>query len=215
MDKSVPTAAPPRVQTLAATRADAVTSVLCEAFFDYPVMRYVLGPQADYAERLTRLIGLLTAGRWQRGHPVLGLDDALGQLCAVVTLTPRGEFDTPPALKALAESTWSALGEDARQRYARLCEAWAATEPAGPHWHVNMLGVRPPFRGSGQGARLLSAALDLAASDPGAEALDLTTEDAANLAFYGRRGFEITGHRRVDAALETWTLVASVGPRRT
>ena len=63
MEKSVPPAVPPRVERLAATRAEAVTSVLCEAFFDYPVMRYVLGPQGDYAERLTRLIGLFTAGR--------------------------------------------------------------------------------------------------------------------------------------------------------
>lgn len=204
-----PPNAQPQVERLAATHADAVTRLLCEAFFDYPVMRYVLGDAPDYAGRLVRLIGLFTAGRWLRGHPVLGLRGADGSLQAAITMTPRGACPTPAALADLAEATWNTLGTDAKQRYATLCEAWSATEPAGEHWHVNMLGVATTAHGAGHGGRLLAAALDLAAADPAAQAVDLTTEDAANLGFYTRRGFEVTGHRRVGPALETWTLVAS------
>lgn len=199
------------VEPLDATQAADVTRLLCEAFFDYPVMRYVLGDTPDYAGRLVRLIGLFTAGRWLRGHPVLGLRGADGSLQAAITMTPRGTFDTPPALAAQAETTWSSLGADARQRYATLGEAWSATEPVGEHWHVNMLGVAAGAHGAGHGGRLLAAALELAAKDPAAQAVDLTTEDPANLGFYTRRGFELSGHRRVGPALETWTLVA---PRR-
>ena len=188
--------------------ADEVTRLLCEAFFDYPVMRYVLGDSPDYASRLVRLIGLFTAGRWQRGQPVLGLRSADGGLQAAITMTPRGTFETPPSLSSLADSTWQFLGADARQRYAELCEAWAATEPEGANWHVNMLGVASAARGAGLGARLLAAALVLAAEDPSAQGVDLTTEDPVNLDFYTRRGFDITGHRRVSPALQTWTLVA-------
>jgi ribosomal protein S18 acetylase RimI-like enzyme len=209
MDKPAPLPAQPRIERLAVTDAEAVTALLCDAFFDYPVMRYVLGDTLDYAGRLVRLIGLFTAGRWQRGHPVLGLRGADGVLQAAITMTPRGAFDTPASLAELAEATWSTLGADARQRYATLCEAWSATEPAGEHWHVNMLGVAATAHGAGHGGRLLAAALELAAGDPAAQAVDLTTEDAANLGFYTRRGFEVTGHRRVGPALETWTLVAS------
>jgi len=36
--------------------ADDVLSPLCEAFADYPVMRYVLGPDGDYRERLRTLV---------------------------------------------------------------------------------------------------------------------------------------------------------------
>ena len=197
------------VEQLGATHADEVTALLCEAFFDYPVMRHVLGDTPDYAGRLVKLIGLFTAGRWFRGQPVLGLRVADGPLQAAITMTPRGTFDTPPALATLAETTWNALGADARQRYATLCEAWAATEPAGEHWHVNMLGVASGAHGAGHGGRLLAAALELAAKDPVAQAVDLTTEDPANLGFYTRRGFEVTGQRRVCPTLETWTLVAA------
>ncbi|WP_146909129.1 GNAT family N-acetyltransferase [Arenimonas daejeonensis] len=201
----------PWIGRLEATHAGEVTRLLCEAFFDYPVMRFVLGETPDYAGRLVRLIGLFTAGRWLRGHPVLGLRGADGSLQAAITMTPRGAFDTPPALAELAETTWNMLGAETKQRYAMLCEAWAATEPAGENWHVNMLGVAKAAHGAGHGGRLLAAALDLAAKDPVAQAVDLTTEDAANLSFYTRRGFEVTGQRRVGPTLETWTLVA---PRR-
>jgi ribosomal protein S18 acetylase RimI-like enzyme len=208
MHEPAPPNAHPPVERLAATHAGAVTTLLSEAFFDYPVMRYVLGDAPDYAGRLVRLIGLFTAGRWLRGHPVLGLRGADGALQAAITMTPRGAFPAPAALAELAEATWSALGADAKQRYATLCEAWSATEPAGEHWHVNMLGVATAAHGAGHGGRLLAAALDLAAEDPAAQAVDLTTEDAANLGFYTRRGFELAGHCRVGTALETWTLVA-------
>lgn len=197
------------VGQLDATHADEVTALLCEAFVDYPVMRHVLGDAPDYAGRLVRLIGLFTAGRWFRGQPVLGLRGADGSLQAAITMTPRGRFDTPPALAELAEATWNTLGADAKQRYATLCQAWAATEPAGEHWHVNMLGVAAGAHGAGFGGRLLAAALELAAKDPAAQAVDLTTEDPANLGFYTRRGFEVTGQRRVSPTLETWTLVAA------
>lgn len=196
-----------RIQTLDTGDAGALTALLCEAFFDYPVMRYVLGDAPDYPGRLQRLIGLFTAGRWHRGHPVLGLRGGDGSLQAAITMTPRGDFGTPPALAAQAQSTWQLLGADAKQRYATLCEAWSATEPAGEHWHVNMLGVAAAAQGAGHGGRLLAAALELAANDSAAQGVDLTTEDAANLDFYTRRGFEVTGHRRVGPTLETWTLV--------
>jgi len=211
MSTQPPDEGSPVIGRLDDTCADEVTALLCEAFFDYPVMRFVLGDTPDYAGRLVRLIGLFTAGRWLRGHPVLGLRAGDGTLQAAITMTPRGAFDTPPALVELAGATWGTLGAETKQRYATLCEAWAATEPAGEHWHVNMLGVARAAHGAGHGGRLLAAALDLAAEDPAAQAVDLTTEDAANLGFYTRRGFEVTGQRRVGPTLETWTLVA---PRR-
>ena len=48
------------VARLHATHAEEVTALLCEAFFDYPVMRYVLGDTPDYACRLVRLIAVAT-----------------------------------------------------------------------------------------------------------------------------------------------------------
>ncbi|MBA3260238.1 MAG: hypothetical protein H0T68_12340 [Gemmatimonadales bacterium] len=41
--------------------ADEALGPLCEAFADYPVMRYVLGPDGDYRDRLRTLLGFFLA----------------------------------------------------------------------------------------------------------------------------------------------------------
>ena len=40
------------VQVIPASDVEAILDVLCDAFFDYPVMRYVLGGEPDNARRL-------------------------------------------------------------------------------------------------------------------------------------------------------------------
>ncbi|HZH43695.1 MAG TPA: GNAT family N-acetyltransferase [Lysobacter sp.] len=191
--------------------AEEAEAVLVDAFADYAVMRYVLGDAPGYPERVRRLIGLFAAGRWLRGHPVLGARDGDGRLVAVAALTPPGEHLTPPELEALAEQTWGELGDDARARYAQLQAAWArgdAVAAAVPRWHLNMLGVLRAEHGRGHGARLLQTVQARAAADPVAHGVDLTTEHEPNLAFYARYGFAVVMEARVDPMLTTWRLVA-------
>ncbi len=196
----------PRVALLEPGDADAADAVLCEAFADYPVIRHVLGAVGGDATR--RLVHLFTAGRWLRGHPLLGLREPDGRLAAVATLTPPGDHPTPPALVVLADATWRALGDDARARYDEIRAAWRSTGVAGRRWHLNMLGVIGGAQGRGYGDRLLQAARRFAEADPASEGIDLTTESAANLGFYQRRSFRTVAEARVGDALHTWTLVA-------
>jgi len=45
------------VQIISPDRLDEIVDVLCDAFHDYPVMRYLVGPgHADYDVRLQRLL---------------------------------------------------------------------------------------------------------------------------------------------------------------
>lgn len=202
-------AAPLRIQPIARREADAVLDVLCEAFAAYPVMRHTLGEPRPEPRRLRTLIHLFASGRWLRGHPILGARDVAGRLLGVAALTPPGDLPPPPAeLAALAESTWGVLGADSRQRYDELRRAWDRTSTRGAWWHLNMLGVRPSHAGRGIGERLLRAVCELAAADAGAEGVDLTTEDAANLDFYRRRGFTVFARADVADGLQTWTLAS-------
>lgn len=57
-------------------RADVkeVTDVLCDAFFDYPVMRYVLGSRVpEYERRLENLIRFFVMARVCRDEMILGI----------------------------------------------------------------------------------------------------------------------------------------------
>lgn len=202
-------AAPLRIEPLGRRDADAVLDVLCESFATYPVMRHTLGEPRPEPRRLRTLIHLFASGRWLREHPVLGARDAAGRLLGVATLTPPGELaPPPPELEALAASTWAALGADARRRYDDMRRVWSTTSTQGAWWHLNMLGVRPSHTGRGIGERLLRAVCELAAADAGAQGVDLTTEDAAHLDFYRRRGFTVFAHADVAEGLHTWTLVS-------
>ncbi|MCH8811322.1 MAG: hypothetical protein IID07_05790, partial [Gemmatimonadetes bacterium] len=53
-----------------------VTRVLCEAFYDYPVMRYVIGGgQADYGRRVRTLVHFFVMARVLRNEELLGTMD--------------------------------------------------------------------------------------------------------------------------------------------
>ena len=196
----------PGVERLSAEHRSEVESVLCEAFARYPVMRFVLGAASPAGERLRLLVSLFVAGRWMRGHPMLGVRDSDGALLAVATLTPPGAHPTPPELTALRASTWHVLGEEARLRYEAFADAASALEPAGRLWHVNMLGVRTACRGNGLGARLLREVERIATADASAEGIGLSTEDPANLRYYQAHGFRIGGLQAVGPGLDTWAL---------
>ena len=57
------------VQIISPDRLDEIVDVLCDAFHDYPVMRYLVGAgHGDYDDRLQRLIGFFAtaAAGWAR-----------------------------------------------------------------------------------------------------------------------------------------------------
>lgn len=180
----------------------AVVETLCEAFADYPVMRYVLGPGGDYGKRLKTLIGFFVAARVLRDDPMFGIADGT-RLIGVATCTLPGGSPTPE-LEAVRERTWAALGADALERYEHCVRAWEPLGVAEPNLHVNMLGVRPPFQGRGLSRVLLEQVHALSHDLPESAGVTLTTETAANVALYQRFGYRIVGQRRIAAGLETW-----------
>jgi GNAT superfamily N-acetyltransferase len=182
--------------------APRVIGTLCEAFADYPVMRYVLGPDGDYPARLRTLIGFFVAARVLRNDPVFALssEDELSGV-AICTL-PGG---TPPAaLDAVREETWTALGADARERYDRCVRAWEPLGVAEPNLHLNMIGVPPRFQGRGLARLLLERVHHLSRDLPESRGVTLTTETAANVPLYQRFGYGIVGHATIAPGLETW-----------
>lgn len=187
----------------AADTEDAVT-VLCDAFQDYPVMRYVLGSTGDYQRRLRTLIGFFVSARAYRGEPVLGVHDRAGILSAVAVVSLPGRPEEPVALTTLREQVWAELGAAERQRYeayGTACEPFTITSP---HYHLNMIGVRRSHAGRGLARKLLEAVHRLADADAGSAGVSLTTETEQNLRLYEHFGYRRVGHAVVGDGLETW-----------
>lgn len=184
-----------------------VVAVLCDAFHDYPVMRFVLGAEAPaFDRRLPVLIGLFVRARLLRGDPVFGAQDAAGHLVGVATLTAPGDRRVPPEFAAERAATWRALGEAERGRYEAFAAASDRHKPPGPHYYLNMLGVRSTHAGSGFGRRLLDGVHALSQADAVSTGMALSTEDPRNLPLYEHVGYRTLGHARVGPGLETWTL---------
>lgn len=199
------------VAILPPARAALVTATLCEAFFEYPVMRFVLGTPTDYAEQLRKLIGFFVASRVLRQDLLLGVAGPSGDLAGVALVNLPGDRPVPGEMAERREALWRELGSDARGRYEAFGKAAGQFELTAPHHHLNMIGVGPAYQGQGYGRLLLDYVRDLAEADPGSAGVTLSTETPGNLALYQRFGYRILGHAAVGTGLETWVLHRSRG----
>lgn len=181
-----------------------VVDVLCNAFHDYPVMRYVIGPVGgDYDRHLRTLTNFFVMARVWREEPILGIFDG-EELVAAATLTLPGKRQPPAALAQLREAVWRELGEAARLRYEAFGQATRKFDMNPPHYHLNMIGVRRSHAGRGLARLLIDAVHGISQSDPASHGVTLTTEEPSNVSLYQHFGYEIVGHARIDAQLETW-----------
>lgn len=180
-----------------------VVDALCDAFREYPVMRFVIGECEDHAARLRTLINLFVTARSLRGEPLLGIVQQ-DVVVAAATVSFPGGPESPQELDSVRELTWRKLGTDARSRYEACGEVWHQLGVAEPHVHLNMIGVRTSSQGKGHAGLLLDRVHGISRESLDSEGVTLTTEDVNNAPFYLRAGYEIVGHARVAPGLETW-----------
>jgi len=201
-----------RIDVLGPGDTPAILDVFCDAFADYPVMRYVLGPGGHTQPRLRQLIGYFVLRRVRLGGPLFGARAADGTLAGVATMTVPIESVAPPDLLAARDRVFDALGQDCRARHEAYAEGARLFDTIGPHHHLNMLGVRHAWHGKGVGRLLLTAVADLANADPRSNGVSLTTETAENVKLYEHCGYNVVGEARVADSFQTWGLFRSRGP---
>ena len=190
-----------------------MAAVLTDAFYDYPVMRYVVGDAPDYDARLQQLIEFFVFRRVRQGALLFGVDRGGELLGAAVLATPR-ETRAPAEVKDLALQLWSTIGDEARQRFDIY---GAATQPftvASPHHHLSMIGVRRAHQGAGLARPLLDLVTQASVDDAESHGVSLTTELPKNVRLYEHFGYRVIGHARVTADLETWGLFRPASPGR-
>ncbi len=214
-----------QIVQLEPARRNAAVEVLVDAFAAYPVMRFLLGydggADASVRRDLSRLIGFFTDARFVRGDLVLAA--AVGDRIEAVANVNRPGSQPPTHLAEpsedplhdLRETVWARLGAEARQRYDAYGEVTDAFEYPEPHYHLGMLGARRAAKGRGHGRLLLEAVHELAANDPTAEGVSLTTEDPRNVDLYRHFGYEIVGHGSLShgqRSLESWGMFRACEP---
>lgn len=198
------TAMTPSVRLLTPAQLPDVIDVMADAFRDYPLMQFVVGPDGDVAGRTRRLVELFVTRRQRRGGPMLGVfDESTGLLAAAAALTLPVEPEPTADLAAWVDAVWAELGPAASDRYTLYAGTWPVLEPT-PHHHLNMLGVRQAYAGQGMARRLLTAVAAMAAADAGSSGVSLTTEVPRNVTFYEHFDYRQLGHKYVAPGLESW-----------
>ncbi len=182
--------------------ATEVTDVLCEAFAEYPVMRYVLGRTAEYRERLGVLIGFFVLARVLREDAILGID--AGHELRAVALCSLPDRTAPPELEERREEVWARLGAEARARYDDCVRAWGQIPDVEPNVHVNMLAVPPRYQGRGLARTLMDRVHAMSREREDSKGVSLTTESDANVALYRHLGYRIVGEATIAPGVRTW-----------
>lgn len=181
-----------------------ITDVLCEAFYNYPVMKYVLGETEDYDIRLRKTITFFISARALRNEPMLGIYNSESQPVAAAVVTLPGDVKSPEELLMRREVLWTELGSEEKARYENYGNVASGMLPKEPHHHLNMMGVRNTYQGKGLARQLINAVEELVSAHPKSTGVSLNTEVEANVNFYLHLGFELLGKAEVDKDIVTW-----------
>lgn len=180
------------VSVRTATPADvgAVASVLADAFFDDPVISWI------FRDERTRLRGserffAVAAGRHLVPLGATDIAEVDGRAGGAAMWAPPGAWRPslwttlrmmPGIVAALGRNT--VVGK-------KVDDALGAAHPDAPHWYLSTIGTAPSVRGLGYGTALLRSRL--ARCDTEYAPAYLESSKAANVPYYERFGFEVTG----------------------
>jgi GNAT superfamily N-acetyltransferase len=181
-----------------------MSAVLARAFYDDPVMSWMLPDDRSRLKALTRAFaGLARLHFLPRAASEVGRRD--GVLGAAALWDPPGQRKSS-RLEELAMMPLMLWAFRSRvPASVRVMELMEKHHPEEPHWYLMVIGSDPAVRGGGFGHALMSSRLDRCDAE-GAPAY-LENSNPKNEAYYLRFGFEVTGEIKLpDGGPSMWPM---------
>ncbi|SDD51139.1 Acetyltransferase (GNAT) family protein [Mycolicibacterium neoaurum] len=180
----------PQVRPAARSDVDALCRVLGRAFFDDPVMAWMLpDPQAR-----RRKLHKLFAGLTRHHHLARGGVEIAGAesgIAAAALWDPPDQWRHTPAEELRAAPSMLLTFGKAVRRGMQVSELMKRSHPNEPHWYLAVIGSDPQVRGDGFGHALMRSRLDRCDAEFAPAYLESSNPD--NIGYYQRFGFEVTG----------------------
>ena len=181
-----------RIDVTAARRAEvkSLSKVLGRAFFDDPVMQWMMPDDARRAKALPRIFAAMTRHHFLAGDAVeLARRD--GGLGAAALWDPPGRWQTTTREDLAMLPTFLLAMRGESKRGMEVSELMKRHHPEEPHWYLAVIGSDPDVRGAGFGQALMASRLDRCDAEGAPAYLESTKE--SNVPYYLRFGFEVTG----------------------
>lgn len=183
-------AAHPRVANIADLAL--VASVLADAFYDDPVVRWWMREDSGFPAALNRVQTFLASEDIPKKHVFVSPDGR-----AAAQWQPPGPPDPPMSLWqqiTLLPQLVQNSGLRKARRILKLIEMMETGHPKEPHFYLFFLGVRRDSQGAGLGSTLLAACLERV--DAAGMPAYLENSNPKNTRLYERYGFVVRGEGR-------------------
>jgi len=194
-----------KVEKLNRTDKQEAVRVLTSAFYEYPVMRYVLKSAGEkYENYLKALIGFFCESRLTRNFPLLGLRHNDRLVTAAGINEPEYKPRSPKLNKVYSELT-NTIGEDA---IARLESYEKKSEPKDldvPHYFLGIIGVEKTYQGKGYAKRIIEEVQRMSENHTASKGVYLCTESPPNVPFYEHLGYRVISEADVGE-IHTWAM---------
>jgi ribosomal protein S18 acetylase RimI-like enzyme len=181
----------------------ALSTMLGRAFYEDPIMKWMLPNDRQRAKGLPRMFSAMTRHHFLAGGGCEIAQD--GSIGAAALWDPPGRWKQSGLLELrMMPSFFWAFGRrvSAGRQVADLMKR---SHPEEPHWYLAVIGSDPTVRGAGFGHALMRSRLDRCDAEHAPAYLESSNPD--NVPYYTRFGFEVTGEIKLpDGGPSMWPM---------
>lgn len=175
---------------------------LSRAFFDDPVMSWLLPDAGRRAKALPKLFAIMARHQFLGGGAEIATDGA--NVAAAALWAAPGRWPVPRLTEwRMMLGLVRALGSDGKRGQV-LDGLMKEHHPEEPHWYLAVIGSDPTYRGQGFGNALMSARLEQVDDEHAPAYLESSKYD--NIAYYERFGFDVIGEIELPDGPTMWPM---------
>jgi GNAT superfamily N-acetyltransferase len=184
----------------AAADADAAAATLARAFFDDPLICFLLRNESTRAAKMPRLFKLL----FKLGLPYGACDLTTGYE-AVALWRPPNQWHIPIWQYVTNGAAFiDIFGVGGAMQVMGTMDIIEKRHPHEPHYYLQAIGTDPAKQGKGYGGVVIRRQLSIA--DAAGMPAYLESSKAANIPIYKSFGFEVTGEIKLPDGPTLWPM---------
>jgi predicted GNAT family N-acyltransferase len=169
----------------------ALSATLGRAFYEDPIMKWMLPDDRQRAKGLPRMFAILTRRQFLPGG---GVEVATrGSTIGAASLwgPPPGRPKESRLEDLLLAPAFLLVFRGRARVSQQVAELMKKVHPEEPHWYLGVIGSDPTVRGAGFGQALMRSRLDRCDAEHAPAYLEATKQET--VPYYMRFGFEVTG----------------------